>query len=61
MKGALADFCTQEVIHVKREANEAARGLAKQAARDHIHKVWMKMIPTNIFHLVTSEQYALFV
>jgi hypothetical protein len=38
-----------------REANEAARGLAKQATRDHIdHKVWMEMIPSSIFHIVTS-------
>ena len=48
-------------MHVKRGANRAAHGLAKIATREQIEKIWMKEIPSNIYNIVTIEQFALYV
>lgn len=61
MKGVLASFRWQEVVHVKRGANGAAHGLAKLATREHIDKIWMEEIPSSIYNIVISEHSALFV
>lgn len=59
MKNSLAGFRSQQVIHVKRGAIEAAHGLAKQATGEYIDKMWMEMSPSSISNIVLSEQHAL--
>jgi hypothetical protein len=48
-------------VHVKRGANGAAHGLAKIATREQIEKIWMEEILSNIYNILTIEQFALYV
>ena len=54
-------FRRWEVIHVKREANFAAHGLAKVVAQELTEKIWMEEIPSCIFYVALLEQFALVV
>ena len=47
------------VCHTKREANGAAHGLAKEATRDFINKIWLEDTPSCISHIVNLELSAL--
>jgi hypothetical protein len=47
------------MMHVKREANEAAHGLAKLVAREKTDKVWMEEIPSSIYSILILEQFTL--
>jgi hypothetical protein len=49
-----------QIIHVKREGNSAAYGLAKVAIKHVIDQVWMEDFPSCISNIVLLEQIALF-
>ena len=65
IRRVLDGFKKWRVVHVKREVNEAAQGLAKIAAPEKTDKVWVEDIPNSIFFYffstVTLELLALFV
>jgi hypothetical protein len=48
-----------KIGHVKRDANEAAHGLANEASRSFMDNVWIEEIPTCISHIVNLELNAL--
>ena len=57
----LSVFRRRDVMHVKRGANGAPMVLQKIATREQIEKIWMEEIPSNIYNIVTIEQFALYV
>jgi ribonuclease HI len=57
----LGSFRRWEIVHAKRTQNHAAHGLAKEATREVMDKVWIEEIPLCIYDIILSEQFALFV
>ena len=51
----LQHFQTRKVRHVKRNLNKTAHGLAKEAIKNSIDKIWMKEIPSCIFNTIDLE------
>jgi ribonuclease HI len=58
-KSVLRSFRQWRISHVRREANGAAHGLAKEAIRSGMDKVWMEEIPHCISNIVCLERNAL--
>lgn len=48
-----------QIVHVNKEVNYVAHGLAKAAIKHVIDQVWMKEISNYICDIVLLEQYAL--
>jgi ribonuclease HI len=55
----LRQFRTAEIQHVKRQANQAAHGLAKEAVKDCIDNIWMEDSPPCISDIIDLERLAL--
>lgn len=60
-KTVLRMFRSWKVCHVKRDANGAAHGLAKQGVKTPMNKVWIEEIPQAIFDIVTLERLQFFI
>lgn len=58
-KLVLRSFRQWRISHVRREANGAAHGLAKEAIRTVMDKIWMEETPVYIFNIVSLEHTAL--
>jgi cystathionine beta-lyase/cystathionine gamma-synthase len=58
-KKVLNSFHGWEVRYVKRDANMAAHGLAKEATRIVMDRAWIEETSNNIFDIVNVEQLAL--
>ena len=55
----LKTFRRWDIRHIKRTANGAAHGLAKDAIKDLGDRMWLEVIPSPIYDIVTLEQFAL--
>jgi ribonuclease HI len=54
IKLLMSSFRSCEIKHVRRTQNRAAHGLAKEAVREVIDRVWMEEIPSCIFDISFS-------
>lgn len=57
----LLGFRSRRVEHVRREANEAAHGLARAAGNTGVSRIWMKEVPNIVHDVILLEQFALVV
>jgi ribonuclease HI len=59
IKIVLGSLRSWKINHVKRGANQAAHGLAKEAMITSLERHWIEEIPSCIFHIVNLEFLAL--
>lgn len=61
IKDGMRIFRSSSFVHVRRDANSTVHGLAKEAVRHAIDKVWIEEIPHFIYGIVIKEQVLPFV
>jgi len=55
IKSGLQSFRSANIVHVKREVNFAAHGLARAAVTHIVYSIWMEEIPPQIYDIVVRE------
>jgi hypothetical protein len=46
---------SSQVVHVKRDANAATHGLAREAVTHVVDKVWLEEVPPCIYGIISRE------
>lgn len=60
IKSGLESFRSANIVHVKRDANSVAHGLARAAVTHIVDSIWMEEISPQIYDIVIRKLVPMF-